>query len=62
MRVEVSQVEILGYFLLSKKETSLAPLFVGCVYKNTQNDKFYVKVRKMIYQIPFLLRFIGGSP
>ena len=58
----MSQVEILGYFLLSKKETCLAPLHVGCVFKNIENGKFYVKVRKMFYQIPFLLRFIGGSP
>lgn len=62
IKQEVSQVEILGYFLLSKKETCLAPLFVGCVFKNIEKNKFYVKVRKMIYQIPFLLRFIGGSP
>lgn len=61
-RVDVAQVEILGYFLLSKRETCLAPLCVGCVYKNTENGKFFVKVRKMMYQIPFLLRFIGGSP
>lgn len=62
VRVDITQVEILGYFLLSKKETCLAPLYVGCVYKNIESGKFYVKVRKMMYQIPFLLRFIGGSP
>ena len=61
-RVDVSQVDILGYFLLSKKETVLAPLFVGCVYRNLETGKHFVKVRKMMYQLPFLLRFIGGSP
>lgn len=62
MRVDVSQVEILGYTLLSKQEISLSPLYVGCVYRNIENGKFFLKVRKMMYQIPFLLRFIGGSP
>ena len=62
IKQDVSQVDILGYFLLSKRETCLAPLYVGCVFKNIENGKFYVKVRKMMYEIPFLLRFIGGSP
>ena len=62
IRFDASQVEILGYFLLSKREACLAPLYVGCVFRSIEGGKFYVKVRKMMYQIPFLLRFIGGSP
>jgi hypothetical protein len=59
---DASNANILGYTMLSNRKSVFCPIYVGCIYQNTENSKFYLKVRKMMYQIPFLLNFISISP
>lgn len=55
---------ILGYILLSKPEfiKAIDPLYVGCVYLNEVNKKYYVKVRKVIFNLAYLHGFLNLNP
>ncbi len=52
--------EMVGCTLLSRPAFSncLDPLYVGAVYKNLNSGKYFYKVRKLIYNIQYLINFI----
>lgn len=58
VRMDVSQTKVLGFILLSEHKPSIAPLLIGCVYRNNTNGKFYLRVRKMMHDILLLSKFV----
>ena len=64
MKFEINQCEIYGYFLLSKPahQKALDPVIVGCVFKSMASQKFYIRVKKLMFKINYLTQFIELDP
>lgn len=56
--------EVLGYILLSKPAyvNDIDPVSVGCVFFNTKTQKYFLRVRKLMFVLNYLLTFISHDP
>lgn len=41
---------------------ALDPVLIGCVFKNIQTNKTYIRVKKLMYKINYLMQFIELDP
>jgi hypothetical protein len=66
IRVQASEVKVIGYFLLSKPafDKAINPLTVGCIFQTqtSSNNKYYMRVRKIDFALHYLLNFISLDP
>jgi hypothetical protein len=60
-RTNSSSINVLGYTMLTKQGVAIDPLMVGCVYRNDEKSKYFVKMRRLMYQVSYILNFIYGS-
>jgi len=61
-RTNSSSINVLGYTMLSKQGATIDPLMVGCVYQNQSDEpKFFIKLRRLMFQVSYILNFIHGS-
>lgn len=58
--LNVDECEIYGYFLLTEPAhlRALDPVTVGCIFKELPSNKVFIRVKKLVYKLSYLMKFV----